>query len=647
MDAELRFTYVEVPGGHLAGLPQASLIGKSIWSVFHGALRPSVYAGIKSALAASASARWEVCCGGATGNAYLEFHAFPSRGGLAIYFQDITERKGAQDEWLRYFTLSPDGLCILDRSFAVQRVNPAWERMLGFAPEEMSGRPIFHFVHPDDIAATRDTLLTATAQPPASSALFENRCRSKSGGYRWLQWSISLCPDGDLCYATTRDVTESKEAEATIRWRANHDELTGLPNRALFQDRLGQALAAARRRETCVALLFLDLDDFKRINDTLGHDAGDHLLEGVSKRLAVCLRDEDTLSRIGGDEFVVILPHITGPDDAVKVAQKLIHALESPFPLAGHDLNITSSIGISVAPFDGLTPETLFKNADVAMYRAKHEGRGGYALYNPAMNANAMEQLVLESRLSQAVGKRELLLHYQPQVSFTSGQMIGVEALMRWRHHELGMVSPSRFIPVAEETGLIVPMGNWAFQEACRQAAEWRRIGHPLSVSINLSARQLADEHLPELLLRFLTEAGVPPHVIDLELTEGTFINNDGGKALSILSELKSLGVRLSVDDFGTGYSSLAYLRRFPVDMVKVDRSFITHMVEDAADEAVVRAVIDLSHTLGLSVTAEGVETAAQHDKLRDLGCDVMQGHFFSPAVPAKDVAGLVSASRG
>jgi diguanylate cyclase (GGDEF)-like protein/PAS domain S-box-containing protein len=558
----------------------------------------------------------------------------------------------AEAEADRFFQLSADLLCILDTDerrgvTRLRRVNPAWGRTLGLPPDtRLIGTPLLDLVHPDDREAAAVGLAAASTASGAGGtpgpAAFSARFRAADGTYRWLQWSVSAPDTYGLRYATARDVTEGKEAEAAMLWQASHDALTGLPNRTLLQDRLSQALASATRRGNQLAVLFLDLDRFKPINDTLGHAAGDALLKEMAARMRAALREEDTVARLGGDEFVILLPNIGSEGDALQVANKLLHHISQSVYLLGHEMYVTASIGVSLFPQDGRTPEVLVRNADLAMYRAKEEGRSRAAVHNEASSQDTLERVMLQSRLRQAMDRQELLLHYQPQVSLLSGEVIGVEALMRWRHQELGFVSPAKFIPLAEETGLIVPLGGWAVQEAVRQAADWVRGGTRIRMSVNLSASQLTDGRFPGVLQQHLTDIGLSARSMDLELTESTFLHDDSG-ALETLHRLKAMGVRLSVDDFGTGYSSLAYLRRFPLDAVKVDRSFITNLEHSPADLAVVRAVIDLSHTLGLRVVAEGVETAGQYDRLRALGCDAMQGHFFSAAIPPRDVPGLVA----
>jgi diguanylate cyclase (GGDEF)-like protein len=438
------------------------------------------------------------------------------------------------------------------------------------------------------------------------------------------------------------EITERKRAEERLRNLADHDALTGLPNRLLLQDRLGLAVAQAHRHQKLLAVLFLDLDRFKVINDTLGHSVGDRLIHEVAGRLRTCLREGDTVARLGGDEFTLLLPDLRQAVDAVKVAKKVLDLVRMPFDIDGRELFVTASIGISLYPDDGHDAETLLKNADTAMYRAKEQGRDAYQLYTPAMNATALERLALESSLRKALTQNELVLYYQPILDQT-GRVHGVEALLRWRHPELGLVPPAEFIPLAEITGLILPMGPWVLRNACAQAWLWQERHAGLSVAVNLSARQFQEPGLVGHITDALADTGLPPRLLELEITESNAMQN-AQAAIQTLRELKALGVRISIDDFGTGYSSLSYLKRFPIDTLKVDQSFIRDIGADADDAAIATAVIALAHTLKLDVVAEGVETAGQRDFLAASGCDLMQGYLFSPPVTAEACGELLAA---
>ncbi len=440
------------------------------------------------------------------------------------------------------------------------------------------------------------------------------------------------------------DEREAAELAAVeIEHLAYHDALTGLPNRPLFMDRLIIALAQASRAHQKLAVFFLDLDRFKDINDSLGHTTGDTLLKAVAERVRRCVREGDTVARFGGDEFTLMIPKLENIEDAAKIAQKIIDTLKIPFVIGDRELFVTTSIGVSISPGDGTDPETLVRNADTAMYRAKDQGRDNYQLYAPAMNARALERLALENTLRKAVSQNELVLFYQPQVDARTRAVIGVEALIRWRHPELGLLSPAIFIGVAESSGLIVPIGEWIMRTACRQIRIWqRRIDHDFRVSVNLSARQFQQPDLLDMIRSAIEEAGVQPSALEVEITESNAMQN-AENTMYLLRELKALGVRISMDDFGTGYSSLNYLKRFPIDTLKLDKSFIKDVTTDPSDAAIVSAVIRMAHSLNLQVVAEGVERDEQLDFLVRENCDTIQGFLFSPPLPVEQLESFVA----
>jgi diguanylate cyclase (GGDEF)-like protein len=442
------------------------------------------------------------------------------------------------------------------------------------------------------------------------------------------------------------DITERKRAEEQVRTLAYHDALTTLPNRLLFQDRLSQAVAQTRRQRGGLAVLFLDLDRFKVINDSLGHTVGDRLIREVAQRLRGAVREEDTVARLGGDEFTLLLPDVAKAVPAARVARKVLDVVKAPYVLDGRELYVTASMGISLFPDDGQDAETLVKNADTAMYRAKEQGRDGYQLYTPAMNATALERLNLESGLRKALANDQLVLYYQPIFDIFRGRVHGLEAVLRWRHPELGMVAPAEFVPLAEVTGLLGPIGAWVMRTAAAQARAWQRAGHEdLTVAVNLSARQFQEPDLVAQVTEALEASGLEPRRLELEITESNAMQN-AQQAIHTLRELKSLGVRLSIDDFGTGYSSLSLLKQFPIDTLKIDQSFIRDITTDPDDAAIATAVIALAHTLKLKVVAEGVETREQLDFLAARGCDRTQGYYLSPPVPAERVMALLAPAR-
>lgn len=442
-----------------------------------------------------------------------------------------------------------------------------------------------------------------------------------------------------------------RRAESRIRQLAYYDEVTGLPNRALFQERLAQALETARRHQWPLALLFLDLDNFKRINDTLGHAIGDLLLMEVAKRLLLNLRtsdgiaqgraatDKGGLARLGGDEFTVLLSELSEARDAGVVAQRLLNALAQPLVLGGHEITVTASIGIAVYPDDGADVGNLLKYADMAMYFAKREGRNGFQFYTAAMNEAALKRLTMEQSLRRALERREFSLHYQPQVDIAGGEISGVEALLRWQSAELGPVSPVDFIPLAEETGLILPIGDWVLRTACAQCKAWRDQGLKLPrIAVNISVRQFAQAGFPEYVATVLADTGLEPEALELEITE-SLLMKDGAAALDTLRKLKDLGIQLAIDDFGTGYSSLSYLKQFPIDRLKIDRAFVCAVNTDPQDRAIATAVIAMAESMHLKVTAEGVETANQLQFLSAQHCGEAQGYYLSRPLSEADAS--------
>ena len=447
-------------------------------------------------------------------------------------------------------------------------------------------------------------------------------------GILLLRWQIN-----PLVRRLMFEVRERKLAEERLSHIANHDALTGLPNRTLLFDRLRQTMADANRHDSLLAVMFLDLDRFKVINDTLGHEAGDRLLKAVAARLRLCARAGDTIARLGGDEFTLVITAIKHVDDAARVAQKVLDSLARPLRVDERELFVTASIGITLYPFDSDDMETLLKNADIAMYRAKEQGRNNFQFYTAEMNARALERLALESALRKALEREEFRLYYQPQIDLRSGEVFGMEAVLRWQHPELGLVPPAQFVPLAEETGLIVPIGEWALRTACAHNKAWQDAGLPrLRVAVNLSARQFRQRQLGDVILQVLDETGLSPHYLGLELTE-SIVMQQAVLTDTILDMLHSRGVEIAIDDFGTGYSSLSYLKRFPIDVLKIDRSFVRDINSDPNDAALCNAIVGMGHSLGMRVVAEGVETATQLQFLADNDCDGVQGYYFSKAL--------------
>jgi diguanylate cyclase (GGDEF)-like protein/PAS domain S-box-containing protein len=464
-----------------------------------------------------------------------------------------------------------------------------------------------------------------------------------NGQQRWFRNTVAPLHTQEKRGAVVMhvEITESMLAEQRLLELSHYDSLTLLPNRLLFRDRLTTALTMARRNRSNLAVCFIDLDRFKSINESLGHKIGDLLLLEVARRIQDCVRDSDTVSRFGGDEFALILPELADQQDSVIVAERIIESLGAPYIIEGHELFVTASIGITLCPNDSDDPDVLQRNADTAMYRAKEEGRNNYQFFTTEMNANALAKMKLERDLRYALDNEEFLLHYQPKVSCQTGKIIGFEALLRWRHPERGMVSPFEFISLLEETGLIIAVGAWVLQTACTQAEAWRQAGlGQLNIAVNVSGKQVGP-HLFDSVRESLSTSGLPAEQLELELTESQLMK-DAESIITTLQELKSTGLRISVDDFGTGYSSLAYLKRFPIDTLKIDRAFVRDLADDANDVSIARAIITLAHSFNLKVVAEGVETEDQLKLLIANQCDIIQGFYFSRPLPADDATAML-----
>ncbi len=443
--------------------------------------------------------------------------------------------------------------------------------------------------------------------------------------------------------SVVRDLTDRKRAEETIRRQAYYDTLTNLPNRTLFKDRLEQAMKQVRHNRQTLAVVALDLDRFKNINETLGHGVGDKLLLAVTERLMGALQESETLSRFGGDEFTILLPQVSGVEEAAGYAKRIIELLTAPFRVGPNDLHVTTSIGISFYPSDGETSEALLRNAETAMYRAKEQGRNDFQLYASVMNVTAFKQLLMENSLRRALEKEELVVYYQPQVDLGTRKITGAEALVRWRHPDLGLVFPTEFVGLAEDTGLIVPLGEWVMRKVCARAKKWHEAGYPkFCISVNLSGRQFQQQNLMAVISGVLRETGLDPQYLGFEVTESIAMKN-ADFTVAILTEMKKMGIHISLDDFGTGYSSLSYLKRFPMESLKIDPSFVRDITMDPNDAAIVAAVIAMAHSLKLKVVAEGVETEEQLEFLKNHGCDQMQGYYFSHPLAEDELLKLLS----
>ena len=555
-------------------------------------------------------------------------------GGFVTIYTDISERRAsAEREQLaqKVFTHTPAGIVVTDEAHRIVSLNPAMLQMTGYDTYELVGHVIFGLITfgDDESAEHLREQVALRGQWSGEADVAQKGGDDFPAGIRVNRVDDPHTGNPTHHIWILADITERKAAEERMRHIAQHDSLTGLPNRMALAIRLAQLLPEARRYERRLAMMFLDLDRFKIINDTLGHQVGDELLREVACRLSNIVRTTDFVARLGGDEFVIVLPEITTPADSALVASKIIAALATPVQVDAHELHTSPSIGISIFPDDGPDADSLLKNADTAMYHAKSAGRNNYQFYAAEMNQAASERMDLERKLRHAIARNELAIAYQPQFA-ADGRPTGVEALLRWHHPTDGMISPARFIPVAEEMGLIVEIGEWVMQNACREMKHWIDAGlPPLRVAVNVSARQLRRRDFCESVAGALAESGLAPELLELEITESS-VMEDPEEAIDILQRLRRMGVTLAVDDFGTGYSSLAYLKRFPIDHLKIDRSFVADIEHDLNDRAIAFGTIALAHSLGLNVIAEGVETAEQLELLRQNGCDEVQGYLFS-----------------
>lgn len=579
---------------------------------------------------------------------WLDVRVYPHEDGLSVFFHDISDRhevqealKKSEKRFRDVIEMTPEGYMLADENMTILDVNPSICRILSISEQAIVGRPLQDLFEAGRWHTFRKRLAAA-----GDISSFEAKLALENGPevYTLINASLGKNPDGTrgLFTAFVTDITERKESEARLQRLATRDPLTNLPNRLYLNERLKELITESDDSNIALAVMFIDLDRFKEVNDSLGHEAGDMLLKEVAVRLRKCLRPEDLVARLGGDEFVVVVRSTAGRTAAEVVAGKIVQSLAASVALDGHEVFIGASIGISMLGEDGDTPEALFQNADTAMYKAKAGGRNGYRFFCAEMNQEARSRLTLETALRRAIERKELSMHYQPRLELSTMHITGMEALLRWNHPQLGTIPPLDFIPLAEETGLITSIGEWALQEACRQNKLWvQAFGRPLKVSVNLSARQLKSPHLAVRFKAILESTGLPANLLELELTE-TALMEDPAAAAKTLKELKSTGIALSIDDFGTGHSSLAYLRQFPIDSVKLDRSFLLDTVADVNPLKLAESIINLVHTLNLSVVAEGVESQEILDFLKSARCDEVQGYFLAKPMPADEFEAFI-----
>lgn len=559
---------------------------------------------------------------------------------------DITERRRAEDRFRSAVEAAPNAMIMVDEHGSIVLTNSLTDKIFGYASGALIGRPISQLI-PQPLRAAHDALVQTYMRDPSERSMGAGRelYALHSDGHAF-RVEVGLTPiggrDGRYVIASVVDITTRIQSEERINQLIHYDPLTGLPNRQLLNDRVGQAIHAASAAQSRLAVLFIDIDHFKHVNDTLGHQVGDKLLVEVGKRLKEMLRVDDTVARIGGDEFVIVLSEGEGEEEAVALmAKKLITVISHPYRIDAHELVVTPSIGVAIYPDDGVNFDSLYQHADTAMYRAKQDGRNDFRFFTRDMQSRTARVLRLESAMHHALERDEFYLVFQPQRSMDGSRVIGAEALLRWKHPELGMISPAEFIPLAESNGQIIPIGAWVLRTAVRQLRAWMDAGvPPMMMAVNVSAVQFRHINLPELVTQILDEEQVPPEYLELELTEGVAMGNPMA-AVAVMDNLHARGVRMSIDDFGTGYSSLSYLKKFNVYKLKIDQSFVRDIATDADDRAIVSAIIHMAHSLGFRTIAEGVETEAQRTFLAQQGCDEVQGYLFSKPVSADEVQAM------
>ncbi|MFZ5825676.1 MAG: EAL domain-containing protein [Bacillota bacterium] len=665
VDTRGRISYWNGAAARLFGWSAAVVIGEPLLEVV-AANRPAAE-GLLQRLLAGERLSGELALNGRESQRFTGFlSGAPIRDhqgeltGAVIAVEDVTARK-RQHETLRdqerLFRLiaehAADLIIVFEADGSLTYASPSSQQTLGFTPEELTGgtmEMLSAMVHPDERDKFRKAFDEVRVTHRSASVI--HRMQNRHGEYHWLETTVRALtdPNRPMRYqAVSRDVTCQVTSEQRLEHQALHDPLTGMPNRTFFIRRLDEVMRATAGRNRKFAVLFVDLDNFKLINDSLGHERGDDLLVEVAARLKGCLRFDDTLARLGGDEFAILVRAVGEPTEAIEVAEQVLSQLHDSFYLDDSEIFITASIGVVVSSPNHTRTDDLLRDADLAMYRAKQKGKNQYELFSPSMKERLVARLQTETDLRRAIERDELMVYYQPVVLVDTGRISGLEALVRWNHPTRGIISPAEFIPLAEETGLILAIGRWVLRHSCMQVKRWQE-EYPdysnLILSVNLSVRQLQDHRLVEEVHAALEDSGLSPSHLTLEITESVLVQ-DLGTTTQALRQLKGLGVRLAIDDFGTGYSSLAYLKRFAVDTLKVDRSFVERLGQDLEDSAIVGTVISLAKTLKLKVTGEGIETAEQLAELRALGCDQGQGYYFTRPLPVEQARAILAGQRG
>jgi diguanylate cyclase (GGDEF)-like protein/PAS domain S-box-containing protein len=640
LDTDWCFSYVNREAERILKRRQGELLGKHIWKTFPDAVGSRFQQEYHRAVREQIAIHFEAY--NPRFERWLEVHVYPSSEGLAVYFRDIHERKATEHQLKlleRGVESSTNGVVIVDalqNDLPMVYVNAAFERITGYSRSETLGRNCRMLQGEETDSVTLNQLREGIAKQREVHVVIRNY--RKSGAMFWNDLYISPVRDenGQVSHfiGVQNDISEQREYQAQLTHNANHDSLTGLPNRLLLSQRLEQASILTRRYQRYLAVLFIDLDDFKPINDTLGHEVGDFILIEVAKRLEDELRPWDTVARFGSDEFVVLLPDLAHESDVVQVVERLLQRLSPPYWYRGSELRITASIGIAINDGSEEKPRKLIQRADLAMYKAKRRGRNTYDWYTEDLNSNVSERVSLRSALQQAIEKQQFELHYQPQIHASSGRVVGVEALIRWQHPERGNIPPCDFISLAEDTGQIIPISDWVLTTACRDAQKINSLGlGDITMAVNISPMQFQRPGFLASISQVLENSGLMPRLLELELTEGVLMDSTE-QAIQALQDLRSLGVQIALDDFGTGFSSLSYLKRLPINKIKIDRSFVRDVITDTHDAAIIDGVVAMASKMGLGVLVEGVETAEQFAYLEQRHCDYFQGYYFARPMP-------------